>query len=67
MSTDIEELEDRIRHLSVTDLAAFRRWFAEFDAEAWDRQLEPDAEAGRLDALADEALEDHAAGGSSEL
>jgi len=67
MSTDIEELENRIRHLSETDLAAFRRWFAEFDADAWDRQLERDVEAGRLDALADEALRDHAAGHSSKL
>lgn len=28
----------------------------------WDRQLERDVEAGKLDALADEALREHAAG-----
>jgi len=43
------------------------RWFAEFDAAAWDRQLELDVKAGKLDTLADEALRDHAAGKSTEL
>jgi len=28
------------------------------DAEAWDRQIEDDVAAGRLDSLAEEALED---------
>ena len=30
----------------------------EKDAEVWDRQLEEDVRAGRLDALAEEALRD---------
>ena len=35
------------------------RRFAEFDAGLWDRQMEKDISAGRLDALAEEeALED---------
>jgi hypothetical protein len=33
-------------------------WFAEFDAARWDRQIEEDVAAGRLDALAEEALND---------
>ena len=44
--------------LSRQELAAFRSWFVDFDAEAWDRQFEKDAAAGRLDALGDEALRD---------
>ena len=43
--------------LSGEQLAAFRAWFAEFDAELWDRELERDVAAGRLDALAEEALQ----------
>jgi hypothetical protein len=39
-------------------LAAFREWFVQLDAEAWDRQIEEDVAAGRLDSLAEEALED---------
>ena len=57
MST-IAEIEDSVRRLSPEDLAAFREWFVQLDAEAWDRQIEADAAAGRLDSLAEEALED---------
>jgi hypothetical protein len=52
----LEALEKRVSGLSTEELAEFRRWFAEFDAAAWDRQIERDAKAGKLDALADEAL-----------
>ena len=57
MST-IAEIEDAVRRLSPEDLAAFREWFVQLDAGAWDRQIEEDAAAGRLDSLAAEALED---------
>ena len=57
MST-IEEIEEAVRGLSAQELAAFRAWFTEFDAAAWDRQIEQDIAAGRLDALAEEALDD---------
>jgi len=57
MST-IAEIEDAVRRLSPDDLAAFREWFVQLDAEAWDRQIEEDVAAGRLDSLAEEALED---------
>ena len=57
MST-LEQIENAVRQLSSKDLAAFRAWFAELDGDAWDRQIEEDMAAGRLDALAEEALED---------
>jgi hypothetical protein len=57
MST-IAEIEDAVRRLSPEDLAAFREWFVQLDAQAWDRQIEEDVAAGRLDSLAEEALED---------
>jgi hypothetical protein len=57
MST-MAEIEDAVRRLSPEDLAAFRDWFVQLDAEAWDRQIEEDVTAGRLDSLAEEALED---------
>jgi hypothetical protein len=63
----IEDLEHRVKALSPEELASFRRWFAEFDAEAWDRQLEADVEAGKLDSLAERARRAHADGKSSEL
>lgn len=58
----VDEIEKAVEDLSPEDLAAFRRWFAEYDSAAWDRQIEADALEGRFDALADEALGDVAAG-----
>lgn len=57
MST-VKDIEAAISKLSREELSAFRTWFTEFDAEAWDKQFEQDARAGRLDGLADEALRD---------
>jgi len=57
MST-IQQIEQAVRNLSPEDLAAFRSWFADFDAACWDRQLEDDVAAGRLDRFADEAVRD---------
>ena len=66
MST-VQEIESAVRQLSREELSAFRDWFADFDAEAWDRQFEADAQSGRLDALAAEALADLRAGRTREL
>jgi hypothetical protein len=60
--TSVEEIRAAIEHLPKRDLARFRRWFLKYDAEAWDRQLEQDAAAGRFDVLAREALREHRAG-----
>ena len=57
MST-IQEIERAISGLSREELSEFRAWFLDFDAAAWDQQLEHDVAAGRLDALAEEALAD---------
>jgi hypothetical protein len=48
-------------------LAEFRRWFAEFDLTVWDRQIEADALAGKLDNLLAEAEEDYKTGQPREL
>jgi len=52
----IQEIENAVRDLSREDLARFRAWFLEYDAGAWDRELEEDVAAGRLEAFANEAL-----------
>lgn len=61
MST-IQEIESAVTQLSPAQLADFRAWFTEYDAQKWDNQIAEDAAAGRLDALADEALADLRAG-----
>jgi len=63
----IEHLENQIRELSDEELAKLREWFAEFDAEVWDRQMEADAKSGKLDRLAEKALRDYAEGRTKEL
>ena len=63
----LEAIEKRVSGLSAQELAEFRQWFTEFDAAAWDRQIERDVKAGKLDSLADEALRAHAAGKSTEF
>jgi len=63
----IKNLEEQIRALSPEEFARLREWFAQFDAEAWDRQLEADVKAGKLDKLAERALRAHTAGQSTEL
>lgn len=64
---DIQSIEKAIQALAPDELAELRRWFAEFDAEAWDVQLDQDAAAGKLDELAAEALTDHRSGPSRAL
>ncbi len=63
----IDVIEKQIQELSEEDLALFRQWFAEFDAHLWDRQLERDVDAGKLDALAGKALQQHAQGKTTKL
>jgi hypothetical protein len=65
--TTVETLEAAVSQLAPNDLAEFRRWFASFDAAAWDKQIEADAAAGKLDALAAEARADYDAGKAREL
>jgi hypothetical protein len=57
----VERLEQEIQALSPDEFAQLRAWFLEYDWAAWDRQIERDVLAGRLDELADKALRDHAA------
>jgi hypothetical protein len=63
----LHDIESAVAGLPPDELAKFRAWFVEFDADAWDRQIEVDVNAGRLDALAEEALEDLRAGRTTEL
>lgn len=55
--SDLQDLESAVSQLSEADLVAFRAWFAEFDAQRWDQQFGEDVAAGRLDQLADQALQ----------
>ena len=66
MTPTIQEIETAVTQLTPEQLADFRAWFAEFEAQRWDEQFAADATAGRLDALAAEALHDYRAGRTTE-
>jgi hypothetical protein len=65
--TGLENAEAVVSQLTPSDLGQFRKWFAEFDGNLWDAQIEQDATAGKLDALADEALAEYGAGTATEI
>lgn len=60
--TKLEQIEKSIEDLSNDELKKFAEWFAELQAERWDRQIEEDVAAGRLDKLIAEAREEIKAG-----
>lgn len=65
--TRVQALEQEVQKLSTDELATFRRWFAEYAANQWDRQIEKDIKAGKLEALAERALAAHQRGESREI
>jgi hypothetical protein len=60
--TKLQELEQAIANLPEVEFTAFAQWFEEFLADRWDRQIEEDFRAGRLDKLIQKAGEDFDAG-----
>lgn len=60
--TKLEQIEKSVAELSPEELKAFAAWFEPLRADLWDKQIEADAKAGRLDKLAEQALADHRAG-----
>lgn len=63
----LKQLEETVAHLPPDELARFREWFLEFDSEHWDRKIDADVTAGRLDRLAAAAMADHRAGRTKPL
>ena len=53
----IAKIQEEILTLSETDYQQLRQWFNELDKDEWDRQIEEDSNAGKLDFLIAEALE----------
>ena len=53
--TSVAEISGAVRRLPKRYLDRFRKWFADYDAAAWDAQLERDVANGRLDKFAREA------------
>jgi hypothetical protein len=58
----LHELEIAVAQLPANDLAAFAQWFDEYRADAWDRRIEADMRAGKLDQAAAQSQADFEAG-----
>jgi hypothetical protein len=65
--TTAEDIEKAIEQLGPRELARLRAWFEVFDAAQFDAAIEHDAETGKLDGFAEEALAAHRAGRSRNL
>ena len=58
----IKEIELAITQLSQNEISEFAKWFAEYQAALWDKEIEEDLEAGRFDPLIKEVRADIEAG-----
>ena len=63
----LEQLEQQVLQLSSEDLAKFRTWSLELDHQLWDKQIEADFRAGKLNRLINEARAEFKAGKTREL
>ena len=58
----VREIELAIAQLPYSELVELASWFEEFWAQAWDKQIEQDVQAGRLDALLQQVEQEFEAG-----
>ncbi len=61
MST-VQEIETAIQKLKPQEIHEVADWLQELREELWDRQIDADAKAGRLDKMMEEAKQDYLAG-----
>jgi hypothetical protein len=61
MST-VAEIEKALQTLPVEDARKVAGWLQDYLDEKWDREIDGDIAAGRLDKLADKAMQDYNAG-----
>jgi hypothetical protein len=54
----VDELKTEIERLPQGEFAELVRWLSEKDWERWDKEIEADSAAGKLDFLVREALEE---------
>lgn len=64
---NVKDIESAITQLPPSELEEFTAWFEEFLAEAWDEQIKVDVQAGRLDALLQQAEQEFEAGEAKPL
>jgi hypothetical protein len=61
MST-VVEIEKALQTLPVEEARKIADWLQHYLDEKWDKQIDEDIAAGKLDKLADKAMQDYQAG-----
>ena len=67
LMSKIDELKADIERLPGEEVAELFRWLSEKEWERWDKEIEADSQAGRLDFLVREAVDQKAKGTLKEL
>lgn len=63
----VDELKTEIEQLPEKEFTELVRWLSEKDWERWDKEIEADTAAGKLDFLVHEALDAKAKGKLKDL
>ena len=63
----VNELANEVQQLNRDELAEFRDWFRKYDSDEWDKEIEQDVLAGKLDKLGNEAIAEHKAGRTKKI
>ena len=65
--TNLAEIKEAIQNLPPADFAEMARWFNDLQEDLWDRQIEADVAAGRLDFFKEQVAQARAAGTLKDL
>ena len=63
----VETIEQYIEELDDNSFAKLRDWFIEFEQSRWEKKIEQDSNAGKLDFLINAALAEYHAGTTRSL
>jgi hypothetical protein len=63
----VEKLKTQIEKLPQEEFTELVRWLSEKEWERWDKEIDADSEAGRLDFLVRQALDEKAKGTLKDL
>ena len=65
--TTVDDIKEAVSRLAPGELARFRAWFEAFEEARFDQKIERDAQAGKLDKLAEQAATDFRQGRAREI
>ena len=65
--TTVDDIKEAVSKLPPGDLDRFRAWFDAFEEARFDQKIERDAEAGKLDGLAEQAAAEFRQGRAREI